>query len=262
MSVREHICMRMCLCTRMCLLTYSIYVQVCTYMYISWKGMNVVAHAQLPFQIWSSKLKCRAVSRLAPSQWETPLQSNAVSHWLGANLESALMCMYVFMCMSWFTWCRIRASPFEIECVSFYSHKITHTADIMCYIETTLTMNVSFHHLIVSYLISKACGRSIRQGLHVWYQDGSGGILPSILCESLWDVGETELQPTRTSSVWMGKRARHHIRRRVAINIIAGRNWNPRAAMMHRQHWKRTVGMMPIFSSLATRDWYNNKRCR
>ena len=32
----------------------------------------------------------RADSRLAPSQWETSLQSNAVSHWLGANLESAL----------------------------------------------------------------------------------------------------------------------------------------------------------------------------
>ena len=29
----------------------------------------------------------RADSRLAPSQWETALQSNAVSHWLGANLE-------------------------------------------------------------------------------------------------------------------------------------------------------------------------------
>ena len=29
-------------------------------------------------------------SRLAPSQWETSLQSNVVSHWLGANLESAL----------------------------------------------------------------------------------------------------------------------------------------------------------------------------
>ena len=32
----------------------------------------------------------RADSRLAPNQWETSLQSNAVSHWLGANLESAL----------------------------------------------------------------------------------------------------------------------------------------------------------------------------
>ena len=32
----------------------------------------------------------RVDSRFAPSQWETSLQTNAVSHWLGANLESAL----------------------------------------------------------------------------------------------------------------------------------------------------------------------------
>ena len=32
----------------------------------------------------------RADSRFAPSQWETPLQSNAVSQWLGASLESSL----------------------------------------------------------------------------------------------------------------------------------------------------------------------------
>ena len=32
----------------------------------------------------------RADSRLATSQWEMPLQSNRVSHWLVANLESAL----------------------------------------------------------------------------------------------------------------------------------------------------------------------------
>ena len=35
----------------------------------------------------------RADSRVAPSQWETSLQSNAVSHWLGANLGSALLSM-------------------------------------------------------------------------------------------------------------------------------------------------------------------------
>ena len=39
------------------------------------------------------KRYCRADSRLAPSQWETSLQSNAVSHWLGANPESALYCI-------------------------------------------------------------------------------------------------------------------------------------------------------------------------
>ena len=32
----------------------------------------------------------RADSRLASCQWETSLQSNAVSHWLGTNLELAL----------------------------------------------------------------------------------------------------------------------------------------------------------------------------
>ena len=37
-------------------------------------------------QYWIS----RADSRFAPSQRERLLQSNAVSHWLGANLESAL----------------------------------------------------------------------------------------------------------------------------------------------------------------------------
>ena len=39
------------------------------------------------FMIWDTH---RVDSRLAPCQWETSLQSNAVSHWLGASLESAL----------------------------------------------------------------------------------------------------------------------------------------------------------------------------
>ena len=36
--------------------------------------------------------------RLASNQWETSLQSNAVSHWLGANLESALYGNGALMC--------------------------------------------------------------------------------------------------------------------------------------------------------------------
>ena len=35
-------------------------------------------------------LKNRTDSSFAPSQWETSLQSNAVSNWLGAKLESGL----------------------------------------------------------------------------------------------------------------------------------------------------------------------------
>ena len=34
--------------------------------------------------------RSRADSRFVPSQWETALLCNDVSHWLGANLESAL----------------------------------------------------------------------------------------------------------------------------------------------------------------------------
>ena len=34
---------------------------------------------------------CRTDSRLAPRQWKTSLHNNAVSEWLGANLESALL---------------------------------------------------------------------------------------------------------------------------------------------------------------------------
>ena len=34
---------------------------------------------------------CRADSRFAPSQWETALLCNDISHWLGASLESALV---------------------------------------------------------------------------------------------------------------------------------------------------------------------------
>ena len=35
-------------------------------------------------------VNCRADSRFAPSQWETALLCNDVSHWLGASLWSAL----------------------------------------------------------------------------------------------------------------------------------------------------------------------------
>ena len=35
-------------------------------------------------------MQTTADSRFTPSQWETSLQSNAISHWLGTNLESAL----------------------------------------------------------------------------------------------------------------------------------------------------------------------------
>ena len=46
--------------------------------------------------VWSELTYNRADSRLVPSQWETSLQSNAVSHWLGANQEPALYKVILF----------------------------------------------------------------------------------------------------------------------------------------------------------------------
>ena len=45
-------------------------------------------------------------SRFAPSQWETSLQSNTVSHWLGANLESALYYEHGASDQLWITSCQ------------------------------------------------------------------------------------------------------------------------------------------------------------
>ena len=42
------------------------------------------------YQQQHSHIHTRADSRLVPSLWETSLQSNTVSQWLGTNLESAL----------------------------------------------------------------------------------------------------------------------------------------------------------------------------
>ena len=39
----------------------------------------------------------RADSRIAPTQWETALLCNDVSHWLGASLESALVSVVQYM---------------------------------------------------------------------------------------------------------------------------------------------------------------------
>ena len=67
-----------------------------------WRHQNKILHSHPKSEnlhsisFWLDGVYCLAAiirvdSRLAPSQWETPLQSNAVSHWLGANLESVLI---------------------------------------------------------------------------------------------------------------------------------------------------------------------------
>ena len=43
-----------------------------------------------PGQSLYGRIQYRDDSMLAPNQWETSLQSNTISHWLGSNLESTL----------------------------------------------------------------------------------------------------------------------------------------------------------------------------
>ena len=58
--------------------------------HISFIMPHVVTSQVLWYISWARDyIEYRADSRLVPSQWET-LQNNALSHWLGANLESAL----------------------------------------------------------------------------------------------------------------------------------------------------------------------------
>ena len=50
-------------------------------------NISMIPSIHLIFIIWKPVISIRADVRLAPSQWETSLQSNAVSHWLGASPE-------------------------------------------------------------------------------------------------------------------------------------------------------------------------------
>ena len=59
--------------------------------------VNILQSCQTVIHVFHVRDSCsRADSRFAPSQWETPLQSNGVSHWLGANLESALCSVHTY----------------------------------------------------------------------------------------------------------------------------------------------------------------------
>ena len=51
-----------------------------------------------------SAWECRAHSRFAPSQWETVLLCNDVSHWRGASLKSAVECPISTFQEQWVAW--------------------------------------------------------------------------------------------------------------------------------------------------------------
>ena len=85
-------CLSKCLCTPL-QSDQSRCDSVANAIEITATALIIEMHANAPHRspvnlLW--QWEYRADSRLVPSQWETSLQSNAVSHWLGANLESAL----------------------------------------------------------------------------------------------------------------------------------------------------------------------------
>ena len=75
--------------------------QIVLYFLHSTSVLSFYIEVVLTFSVWITPtlVSCstyRVDSMIAPSQWKTSLQSNAVSHWLGANLESALTYVAIF----------------------------------------------------------------------------------------------------------------------------------------------------------------------
>ena len=85
----------------------------------------------------------RADSRFSPSQWETSLQSNAVSHWLGANQESALKCSPINMHLH---------SNFNVD--RFSGTQINLRSQWHCYAcDATHDVLIFLHCLVCDHLI-------------------------------------------------------------------------------------------------------------
>ena len=65
---------------------------------VNWWFKHIIKTLHLWFfdktRKFSTMWAIRADSRLAPSQWQTELLCNDVSHWLDASLESALVMIY------------------------------------------------------------------------------------------------------------------------------------------------------------------------
>ena len=71
-------------------------------------------------------------SRLPPSQWEMSLQSNAVSHWLGINLDSALF-FVLCMCISiQYTSVRVFLTPWGYSKYKFLEDHCGPTPRLPC----------------------------------------------------------------------------------------------------------------------------------
>ena len=102
----------------------------------------------------------RADSRLASSQWEMSLQSNAISHWLGANLKSALVKYINIIDGEALAPCTARTSLCMINC---------HLRNIIS-IDFCENKNNSTTQNALGYVAGDWCKANTRQG---------NGLLPS-----------------------------------------------------------------------------------
>ena len=65
-------------------------IKVCNWSDLELKKLSHSLPVMVSYGVLIDKIDSRADSRFVPSQWETALLCNDISHWLGANLESAL----------------------------------------------------------------------------------------------------------------------------------------------------------------------------
>ena len=105
----------------------------------------------------------RADSRFAPSQWETALLCNDVSHWLGASLESALKLVFTAVSTAKST----IDTPYIVCCIIIHNIITTewlHSKFVFCIASSfdwrkadIICQNLIFHQLVYIY-----CVRTIR----------------------------------------------------------------------------------------------------
>ena len=94
----------------------------------------------------------RADSRLVPSQWETSLQSNVISHWLGADPESAV-CSYHFDISVKFIshWKTLKTDVALSRQVEFYdnTYGMNWSLIFMCSLQWSISQNSHWNGNVV-----------------------------------------------------------------------------------------------------------------
>ena len=111
-----------------------------------------------------TKTYFRADSWFAPSQWETSLQSNAVSHWLGANLESALYVdwwiSYSYLSTQFSCWVTVSMACEQYRVMSQERHGVSDHRPFNC------PFNILFG--LTSKKHQKSNHWSFVKGIHRW----------------------------------------------------------------------------------------------